>query len=330
MRLTVRRTGRWSPDGGRDDRADGVRQRWLHRRRRPRRTRPSSAGKGDCGDFNIAVNPWVGYEADAYVVGNVAETSSAARSATRSSRRTSRGRASAPATSTWSSRTGVTPTWRRSTSPSTGDGSAEDLGPDRQRRHHPLVRAAVAGQGAPRRPRLQEPEQVRRQVQDLGVRWQGFVPGRRPVVRPVRRGDHQQPEAELQGDLLRFGGRQHRGVREGGEEQGVADRLLLRAAVALRRVPAQGRQAPAVHGRLPGRPGEGRLRLPRDHAEEGRLDGLGQEGLDGRRPGQEVQVDQRRPERRGASTSPRTRCRSEDAAAKWVKDNPDKVKAWLG
>jgi len=32
----------------------------------------STAGSGDCGDFNIAVNPWVGYEADAYVVGTVA------------------------------------------------------------------------------------------------------------------------------------------------------------------------------------------------------------------------------------------------------------------
>ena len=33
----------------------------------------NSAGKGDCGEFNLAVNPWVGYEADAYVVGTVAE-----------------------------------------------------------------------------------------------------------------------------------------------------------------------------------------------------------------------------------------------------------------
>jgi glycine betaine/proline transport system substrate-binding protein len=33
----------------------------------------NSAGKGDCGELNIAVNPWVGYEADAYVVGHVAE-----------------------------------------------------------------------------------------------------------------------------------------------------------------------------------------------------------------------------------------------------------------
>ncbi len=28
----------------------------------------------DCGDFNIAINPWVGYEASAHVVGYVAAT----------------------------------------------------------------------------------------------------------------------------------------------------------------------------------------------------------------------------------------------------------------
>ena len=33
-----------------------------------------AAGSGDCGDLNMAVNPWVGYEADAYVVGYVADT----------------------------------------------------------------------------------------------------------------------------------------------------------------------------------------------------------------------------------------------------------------
>ena len=37
---------------------------------------------------------------------------------------------------------------------------------------------------------------------------------------------------ELQGRLLRLRGRQHQAFREGREEQGVADRLLLRAAVA--------------------------------------------------------------------------------------------------
>jgi glycine betaine/proline transport system substrate-binding protein len=33
----------------------------------------AQAAGGDCGDFKIIVNPWVGYTADAYVVGNVAE-----------------------------------------------------------------------------------------------------------------------------------------------------------------------------------------------------------------------------------------------------------------
>ncbi len=34
----------------------------------------NAAAGGDCGTFNMAVNPWVGYEADAYVVGYVADT----------------------------------------------------------------------------------------------------------------------------------------------------------------------------------------------------------------------------------------------------------------
>ncbi|GAB3198125.1 ABC transporter substrate-binding protein [Nocardioides hungaricus] len=33
----------------------------------------AASGAGDCGDINMAVNPWVGYEASAYVVGTVAQ-----------------------------------------------------------------------------------------------------------------------------------------------------------------------------------------------------------------------------------------------------------------
>jgi glycine betaine/proline transport system substrate-binding protein len=32
-----------------------------------------AAEQGDCGDLNLAVNPWVGFEADAYVIGAIAE-----------------------------------------------------------------------------------------------------------------------------------------------------------------------------------------------------------------------------------------------------------------
>ncbi|MDP9221988.1 MAG: ABC transporter substrate-binding protein [Actinomycetota bacterium] len=34
----------------------------------------TSSGAEACGTFNVAVNPWVGYEADAYVVGDLAQT----------------------------------------------------------------------------------------------------------------------------------------------------------------------------------------------------------------------------------------------------------------
>jgi glycine betaine/proline transport system substrate-binding protein len=34
----------------------------------------SGSSSGDCGDFNIAINPWVGYEANAAVIAYVAET----------------------------------------------------------------------------------------------------------------------------------------------------------------------------------------------------------------------------------------------------------------
>jgi glycine betaine/proline transport system substrate-binding protein len=35
---------------------------------------PVAGGAKDCGDLNMAVNPWVGYEADAHVVGYLAQT----------------------------------------------------------------------------------------------------------------------------------------------------------------------------------------------------------------------------------------------------------------
>ena len=33
----------------------------------------NAAASGDCGELNLAVNPWVGYEADAYVIGTLAK-----------------------------------------------------------------------------------------------------------------------------------------------------------------------------------------------------------------------------------------------------------------
>ena len=73
----------------------------TRQRRRP--------GGKDCGDLNIAVNPWVGYEADAHVVGYVAETSSAARSSYQDVKEEVAWQGLANGRSTRSSRTGATP-----------------------------------------------------------------------------------------------------------------------------------------------------------------------------------------------------------------------------
>ena len=164
-----------------------------------------------------------------------ARPSSAARSTTRSSRRTSPGRASAPARSTSSSRTGATPTSRRSSSPSPVTAARWTFGA--------TGNVGIIGWYVPPWLAEEHPEVLdcknlndyRQGLRDVGVRRQGPVPRRGPVVRPVRRGDHQQPRPRLQGRLLRQRGGQHHGLPAGRGEQGVPDRLLLRAAVALRR-----------------------------------------------------------------------------------------------
>ena len=86
------------------------------------------------------------------------------------------------------------------------DGSCRELGPPgagqevhrgrghrpgrrlhRQRRHHRLVRAAVAGREVPRHRRLGEPQQVLRHVRDPGVRRQGQLLDGDPATSPTTR-----------------------------------------------------------------------------------------------------------------------------------------------
>ena len=98
--------------------------------------------------------------------------------------------------------------------------------------------------------RLEQPQQVRRPVQDLRVRRQGPVPRRRPVVRHERRGADHEPGPELQGRLLRQRGRADQAFQHGHRaEQDAADRLLLRPAVVPQRDQARQGQAAGLHGR---------------------------------------------------------------------------------
>ena len=105
--------------------------------------------------------------------------------------RRSPGRASAPARSTSSSRTGATPDLEKKYID--GPEGRRRRRPDRQQGHHRLVRAAVDGREVPGHHRLEQPQQVRRPVQDLRVRRQGPVPRRRPGLRHQRRGAGQEP-----------------------------------------------------------------------------------------------------------------------------------------
>lgn len=63
---------------------------------------------------------------------------------------------------------------------------------------------------------------------------------------------------------------------------------------------------------------------------EGGVDGLRRVGQPRRRPGQELQVDQRRPEPGRKLHRRRRHEAGGRAAAKWVDQNPDMVKTWLG
>ena len=99
--------------------------------------------------------------------------------------------------------------------------------------------------------------------------------------------------------------------------------------MAVRRHRPPAGEAAAVHRRLPGRPGEGRLRLPGDDAEEDRSTSWVDEG------GAAVDLvkafkwtnDDQNVVAKYISEDGMT---PEDAAAKWIGENQDKVDAWLG
>ncbi len=191
---------------------------------------------GDCGEINMAVNPWVGYEADAYVVGAVAEQELGctvelqgpeggrllAGLRHRRGRRHHRG-------------LGPPGPGEEVLRRAEGDGSAMDLG---EPGNVGIIGWYVPPWIAEEHPDILDYENLNKyakRLRDLRVGRPGPVPRRRPVLRAVRRGDREQPRPRLQGRLLRQRGRQHHGIPEGRGEQGVPDRLLLRAAVALRR-----------------------------------------------------------------------------------------------
>ena len=140
----------------------------------------------------------------------------------------------------------------------------------------------------------------------------------------------EQPRPRLQGRLLRLEAASIEAFQQGRGEQGVDDRLLLRAAVVLRGG-ADGRRSRCRRTRRAAR--TTRPRSPattrRPCSRRSSPPTWVEEGGPRRRSGPELHLDERGPEPGRRRTSPRTAC-PEDAAAKWVEENPDKVDAWLG
>ncbi len=105
-----------------------------------------------------------------------------------------------------------------------------------------------------------------------------------------------EPRPQLQGHLLGRRGRDDHGLPAGRHRQEAAHRLLLGSAVAARPDRARPGQAAGVHGRLRRRPGEGRLRLPGDALNKIVSTKFATEGGEGLRARQELHLDQRGPE----------------------------------
>ena len=156
---------------------------------------------GDCGELNIAVNPWTGYVANAHVIGKVAEKELGCK-------------VDYPEVKEEVGWQGM------------ADGSIDTIvenwgHPDLIKKYideqGTVVDAGLTGNDGiigwyvpqwmaeeyPDITELGEPQQVRRHVRDLGVRRQGPAARRRPVVRHQRRGAGEEPRPRLQGGRRR-------------------------------------------------------------------------------------------------------------------------------
>ena len=131
----------------------------------------ASGGGSDCGDLRIAVNPWTGYVSNAHVIGVVAQEELGCNVTYPEVKEEVGWQGMADG-----SIDTIVENWGHPDLVSKyidDQGTVEDAGLTGNDGHHRLVRAAVDGRGVPGHHRLGEPQQVRRHVQDLGVRRQG-------------------------------------------------------------------------------------------------------------------------------------------------------------
>ena len=118
---------------------------------------PSTAS--DCGDLTIAINPWTGYVSNAHVIGVVAEQELGCTVDYPEVKEEVGWQGMADG-----SIDTIVENWGHPDLIKKyidEQGTVRGRRADRQRRHHRLVRPAVAGRGAPRGPRLGEPQRLR-------------------------------------------------------------------------------------------------------------------------------------------------------------------------
>jgi glycine betaine/proline transport system substrate-binding protein len=287
----------------------------------------AQAGGGDCGEFDILMHPWVGYTANAYVVGHVAEEELGC---TVNYIELKEGGPSYQALASGDGDV-ILEEWSHEAElkQSEKDGTAVDLGS--------MGAVGVIGWYVPGWLGEEHPEVLDWQnLNDFADEFQTSESGDQGQFLGSDPTYTQYDEAIIKNLGLDFkvifsGGETAtvEAFEKGPGEQGVAHRLLLGAALHPRADPVLTGEAAALRGGLRRQQGGGRLRLRRNSPEEGRSHRVHGLRLPGRRSGREVGVDQRGPERRREYITA-DKMSPEEAAAKWVTDNKDKVEAWLG
>ena len=272
----------------------------------PARTRAAPAGSGTaCGTVDLAISPWVGYEANAAVIQVIAEE-----------RARLHGRQEGPQggdrLAGLRHRRGRRR--RRELGPRGPQGQARPRGrrhrrrrrADRRQGRHRLVRA---GRGWPRSTRTsptgRTSTSTRRCSRPRESGGKGQLLDGDPSLRHQRRGAGQEPRPRLRGGLRRQRGRAHHRVPPGASRR--RSRCWATSTTrsgSERGAAGQGRPA-RLHRGLRRRRREGRLRLPGLRARQGDQQAVRGVRQPRRRADRELHLDQRASRTRSPATSPR-------------------------
>ena len=290
----------------------------------------AAEGGGECGDLSMAVNPWVGYEASAYVVGTVAEQELGC---------TVEYKELKEDVSWQGFGTGEVdvviedwghPDLEKKFFAEEGDGTAMDFGPQG---NVGIIGWFVPPWLAEEHPDILEYENLNKYAQEFATSesgGQGQFLGADPSY--VQFDEAIVSNLDLDFKVV-FSGSEAASSRRSARRRRTrswSSATSTSRSTSMAEVAIAARGPPAVRGGLPGRPADGRLRLPGDRAEEDRRHRVG-------RASDSTAVDlvqnftwTNEDQNVVAGYIASDGMSPEDAAAKWIEENQDKVDAWLG